>query len=86
MIYLKSLFAYFAAHPKIRLFVYQGGIQSTEEAVHYAVPLLGIPIICEQFAQINKMISLGVARKLRFSNMSKETLNASIRDILNDKR
>jgi len=85
MIYLKSFFAYFAAHPKIRLFVYQGGIQSTEEAVHYAVPLLGIPIICEQFAQINKMISLGVARKLRLSNMSKETLNASIRDMLNDK-
>lgn len=27
-----------SAHPNIRLFVYQGGLQSTEEAVHHAVP------------------------------------------------
>jgi len=82
----KSFFAYFAAHPKIRLFVYQGGLQSTEEAVHHAVPLLGIPIICDQYAQISKMVSLGVARELRLSNMSKEILNDSIRDMLSDKR
>ncbi|RLU27378.1 hypothetical protein DMN91_001182 [Ooceraea biroi] len=45
------------AHPNIRLFIYQGGQQSTEEAVHYAVPLLGIPIIFEQASRIQRLAS-----------------------------
>ncbi|RLU27377.1 hypothetical protein DMN91_001181 [Ooceraea biroi] len=74
------------AHPKLRLFVYQGGLQSTEEAVYYAIPLLGIPMFADQFVQVNKMVSLGVARQLDYLNISEKSLNASIMDMLNDNR
>ncbi|KAL6435761.1 hypothetical protein ACFW04_005568 [Cataglyphis niger] len=74
------------AHPKIRLFIYQGGLQSTEEAVYNAVPLIGIPILADQFTNINKLVSLGVAKYLAYQNISKEIVNSSITDILNDKR
>lgn len=76
----------FTAHPKIRLFIYQGGLQSTEEAVYNAVPLIGIPIMFDQFTNINKLVSLGVAKYLTYQNISREIVNASITDILNDKR
>lgn len=76
----------FVAHPNIKLFIYQGGLQSTEEAVYYAVPLIGLPILADQFAQINKMVSLGVAKHLNIMDISTENLNASIIDMLTDKR
>ncbi|XP_071564735.1 UDP-glucosyltransferase 2-like [Temnothorax nylanderi] len=74
------------AHPNIKLFIYQGGLQSTEEAVYYTVPLLGLPIVADQFTQVNKMVSLGVAKRLNIMDISREKLNASIIDILTDKR
>ncbi|XP_072746870.1 UDP-glucosyltransferase 2-like isoform X2 [Anoplolepis gracilipes] len=74
------------AHPKIKLFIYQGGLQSTEEAIFNAVPLIGIPIIADQYTHINKMISFGVGKCLNIEDVSRENLKASITDILNDKR
>ncbi|EFN61275.1 Ecdysteroid UDP-glucosyltransferase, partial [Camponotus floridanus] len=54
------------AHPKIRLFIYQGGLQSTEEAVYNAVPLIGLPFLADQYTNVNKMVSLGVAKYLNY--------------------
>lgn len=78
--------SHFIAHPNIKLFIYQGGLQSTEEAVHYAVPLIGLPVLGDQYVQVNKMVSLGVAKRLNIMDVSKENLNASIIDMLTDKR
>jgi len=77
---------HFAAHPNIRLFIYQGGLQSTEEAVHYAVPLLGLPVFADQHAQVRKMVSLEVAKCLNIRDITREDLNATIIDFLSDKR
>jgi len=68
------------------MFIYQGGIQSTEEAVHYAVPLLGLPIIADQYTQVIRMVTLGVAKYLKLINVTKENLNTSIIEIISDKR
>lgn len=73
------------AHPKIRLFIYQGGHQSTEEAIYNAVPLIGLPIFGDQYVQIKKMVSLGVAKYLNYRNISREIVKSSITDILSDK-
>ncbi|XP_032684087.1 UDP-glucuronosyltransferase 2B9-like isoform X2 [Odontomachus brunneus] len=74
------------AHPNIKLFIYQGGLQSTEEAIHYGVPLLGIPILADQCTNINKMTFLGVAKSLDITTFSEKELNSSIMDIITDKR
>ncbi|TGZ58330.1 UDP-glucosyltransferase 2-like isoform X1 [Temnothorax longispinosus] len=74
------------AYPNIKLFIYQGGLQSTEEAVYYTVPLLGLPLLIDQYTQVNKMVSLGVAKRLNIMDISRGNLNGSIIDILTDKR
>ncbi|XP_019698291.2 UDP-glucuronosyltransferase 3A1 [Harpegnathos saltator] len=74
------------AHPNIKLFVYQGGFQSTQEATHHVVPLLGIPMLSDQYSNVNRMVSLGVAKSLDITNFSVKKLNTSIMDILTDKR
>ncbi|XP_025162999.1 UDP-glucuronosyltransferase 2B9-like [Harpegnathos saltator] len=74
------------AHPNIKLFVYQGGFQSTQEAVHYAVPLLGIPMLVDQYGNVNRMVFLGAAKSLDITSFSVKELNSSIMDILTDGR
>ncbi|XP_035729103.1 UDP-glucuronosyltransferase 2B1-like [Vespa mandarinia] len=73
------------AHPNLKLFVYQGGLQSTEEAVYSGVPLVGIPILADQDMQVNKMVSLGVCKKIDILEITKEVLNEAIIEVLNNK-
>ncbi|XP_015585075.1 UDP-glucuronosyltransferase 1-3, partial [Cephus cinctus] len=72
-------------HRNIKLFVYQGGLQSTEEAVHYAVPLLGLPVLGDQDYQVNKMVSIGVAKRLELLELNQEDFQSSIQEMINDK-
>ncbi|XP_011266721.2 UDP-glucuronosyltransferase 2B7 [Camponotus floridanus] len=74
------------AHPNIKLFIYQGGLQSTEEAVHYAVPLIGIPFVFDQVYQVMKMVSLGVAKHLDIVQLTTPELRDTILEIAGDKR
>ncbi|XP_018352955.1 PREDICTED: UDP-glucuronosyltransferase 1-9-like [Trachymyrmex septentrionalis] len=73
------------AHPNIKLFIYQGGAQSTDEAVHYAVPLLGIPSMSEQENRVRRLVSLGVAISIKLNELTQNRLNNAIHQILNDK-
>ncbi|XP_011867622.1 PREDICTED: UDP-glucuronosyltransferase 2B13-like isoform X2 [Vollenhovia emeryi] len=73
------------AHPNIKLFIYQGGLQSTEEAVHYAVPLVGIPFVFDQVYQVMKMVSLGVARYLDIVQLTTSELRDAILEVADDK-
>lgn len=73
------------AHSNIKLFIYQGGLQSTEEAVHYAVPLIGIPFVFDQVYQVMKMVSLGVARYLDVVQLTTSELHDTILQVVDDK-
>ncbi|XP_043489516.1 UDP-glucosyltransferase 2-like [Polistes fuscatus] len=73
------------AHPNLKLFVYQGGVQSTEEAIHFGVPLVGIPVAADQDMIVMKMKSLGVCRSVDILQMTREALNEAIIDVLNNK-
>ncbi|XP_072754820.1 uncharacterized protein [Anoplolepis gracilipes] len=73
------------AHQNIKLFIYQGGLQSTEEALYYAVPVLGIPIVSEQEVRVQRLVSLDAAIYLKLNGMTKEHLYAAIHQILNNK-
>ncbi|XP_053976521.1 uncharacterized protein LOC128875172 [Hylaeus volcanicus] len=73
------------AHPNIKLFIYQGGLQSTEEAVKFAVPVLGIPMIADQTYQTGRMEALGVGKHLDITSITRDELESAIREIITDK-
>ncbi|KAG5309857.1 UDB15 glucuronosyltransferase, partial [Acromyrmex insinuator] len=73
------------AHPNIKLFIYQGGAQSSDEAVYYAVPLLGIPNMSEQENRVRRLVSLGVAISIKLNELTQKRLNNAIHQIFNDK-
>jgi glucuronosyltransferase len=72
------------AHPSVKLFITQGGLQSFQEATHHAVPMIGIPFICDQQHNVRKMVDAGIGLKLAYSTITKYELLKAITKILHD--
>ncbi|KDQ65273.1 UDP-glucuronosyltransferase 2B23, partial [Zootermopsis nevadensis] len=72
------------AHPNVRLFITQGGLQSFQEATYYAVPLIGIPFIADQQHNVRKMVDAGVGLQLDYATLSKDGLVTATRKVLHD--
>ncbi|XP_063992241.1 uncharacterized protein LOC135170396 [Diachasmimorpha longicaudata] len=72
------------AHPNIKLFIYQGGLQSTEEAIECRVPLLGIPVILDQSFNINALKQKGVAESLDLYTMTKADFKDKIHRLISN--
>ena len=75
-----------AAHPNIRLFVTQGGLQSFNEAVNNEVPMIGIPFIGDQKHNVAKLVSAGVGLKIDFKSLTKETVLETFNTVLKNPR
>lgn len=74
------------AHRNIKLFIYQGGIQSTEETVHYGVPVIGFPIFWDQMYNVQYITKLGVGIHLHRNNISKESIETAVHEVINNNR
>lgn len=70
------------SHPNILLFIFQGGMQSTEEAIEYKVPLVGIPVFADQYMNVQILKSRGVAVDLQLHELSKETFKRAILKVI----
>ncbi|XP_034471958.1 UDP-glucuronosyltransferase 1-1 [Drosophila innubila] len=63
--------------PEVRLFITHGGKGSLSEALHHGVPLLGLPLVGDQRANLRKMQNKGWGLTLDMHNISQvELLNA----------
>uniref|UniRef100_A0A0C9RBG1 EGT_1 protein n=1 Tax=Fopius arisanus TaxID=64838 RepID=A0A0C9RBG1_9HYME len=70
------------AHPNIKLFIYQGGLQSTEEAIENSVPLLGIPIIFDQAFNVEALKRKGVAESVDLYTMTRKEFREKIYQLI----
>ena len=84
---LKNLTSYPAAHPKVKVFITQGGLQSFQEAVHYGVPLVGIPWSGDQECNVAKMVDAGIGVLLKSQDLhSYEKIKVALEAVLFDER
>ncbi|XP_049958456.1 UDP-glucosyltransferase 2-like isoform X1 [Schistocerca serialis cubense] len=72
------------AHPNIRLFITQGGLQSFNEASYYGVPLVGVPFFGDQQYNVAKMFRSGIGVKIDFWAITKDSMLDSLRKVLED--
>ncbi|KAJ8708788.1 hypothetical protein PYW08_010170 [Mythimna loreyi] len=72
-------------HPKIKLFITQGGLQSTDEAISAGVPLIGIPMMSDQWYNVEKYVHFGIGVKLDLLAMSEEEFKNAIKTVIEDK-
>ncbi|XP_045517771.1 UDP-glycosyltransferase UGT5-like [Pieris brassicae] len=74
------------AHPNCILFITHGGLLSMTEAVHFGVPIIGLPAFADQFINVRSAVINGFAKEVKLSvNMGNELLLA-INDVTNDPR
>ncbi|XP_069686783.1 UDP-glycosyltransferase UGT5-like [Periplaneta americana] len=70
------------SHPNIKLFIYQGGLQSTEEAIRACVPVIGIPIFGDQNKIVRNMADFGAGVFLEFNDLNKEMTVDAINEVI----
>ncbi|CAH0715026.1 unnamed protein product, partial [Brenthis ino] len=71
-------------HPNVKLFITQGGLQSTDEALTAAVPLLAIPMLGDQWFNAEQYVKFKIGKKLLMETVTEEALFNAIEDILSD--
>jgi glucuronosyltransferase len=70
------------AHPFVKVFITHGGLLGTQEGVYRAVPMLGIPIYCDQHLNMKKANAAGYAINLSFKNITETSLKWALNELL----
>ncbi|XP_041988408.1 UDP-glycosyltransferase UGT5-like [Aricia agestis] len=73
-------------HPKIKLFITQAGLQSTDEAITAGVPLLAFPVLGDQWYNAEKYERHGIGKKYLFEEINEEIVNNAVEEIIENKR
>ncbi|XP_066146784.1 uncharacterized protein [Euwallacea fornicatus] len=73
------------AHPKVKLFINQAGMQSIDEAISRKVPMLMIPFYGDQKANTERCVDLGIAETIKFSSFTEEELEEKLRNLLSNR-
>ncbi|CAH0545932.1 unnamed protein product [Brassicogethes aeneus] len=71
------------SHPKVKLFVTQGGLQSAEEGIYYGVPIVGIPIMYDQETNVRRMVQMGIGERLNLEHLGVKNLTDLIVKVAN---
>ncbi|KAJ0171757.1 hypothetical protein K1T71_012520 [Dendrolimus kikuchii] len=71
-------------HPKIKLFITQGGLQSTDEAISAGVPLIGIPMIADQWYNVEQYVHHKIGARLDMETLTKDKFKDTIQMIIGD--
>lgn len=70
----------------MKLFITQGGLQSTEEAIAAHKPIIGIPFHSDQTTNVDTCAMYGMGKLLDMEDITEETLRSYILEVVNDPR
>ncbi|XP_045857035.1 UDP-glucuronosyltransferase 3A2-like isoform X2 [Meles meles] len=74
------------AHPRIRLFVTHGGLNSIMEAIQHGVPMVGIHVLQEQAENLIRVEAKKFGVSLQLKQIKAETLALKMKEVIEDKR
>lgn len=69
-------------HPKTRAFVAHGGTNGMYEAIYYGVPVVGLPLLFDQFDNLLRLKERGAARIVEAKSLTKENFLEASKDVL----
>ncbi|XP_061768768.1 UDP-glucuronosyltransferase 2B31-like [Nerophis ophidion] len=69
-------------HSKTRAFVAHGGTNGMYEAIYHGVPVVGLPLLFDQFDNVLRLKVRGAARVLEAESLNQEDFLEAIKDIL----
>lgn len=69
-------------HPKTRAFVAHGGTNGMYEAIYHGVPVVGLPLLFDQFDNLHRLKVRGAARIVEAQSLTKENFLEALKDVL----
>ncbi|XP_052741042.1 uncharacterized protein LOC112045617 [Bicyclus anynana] len=72
-------------HPNVKLFITQGGLQSTDEALMAGVPLVVIPFLGDQFFNAEHYVKLNIGIRVDLETITEDKLKNAIENAISDK-
>ncbi|XP_037540272.1 UDP-glucuronosyltransferase 1-2-like [Nematolebias whitei] len=69
-------------HPKTRVFVAHGGTNGMYEAIYHSVPVLGMPLLFDQFDNVLRLKVRGAARVVEVRSLTKENFLEALKDLI----
>ncbi|CAO1427074.1 unnamed protein product [Diamesa tonsa] len=72
------------AHPKVKLFITQGGQQSLEESIDRNVPLLVCPIHGDQQSNGARVVMKNIGKVIDLKKIDRESLKAAIIEVISN--
>ena len=79
---MQYILLYLAEHKNIKAFITHGGLMGTQEAIHCAVPMIGIPLFADQFINIDHYSSMNIAIRLNYEGITEEKMDSALNEIL----
>ncbi|XP_073944168.1 UDP-glycosyltransferase UGT5-like [Choristoneura fumiferana] len=70
------------AHPNVKVFISHGGLIGTQEAVFHGVPIVGVPIYCDQYNNLLQAQHAGMGEILRYHDINEEKFENILRTVL----
>ncbi|XP_052591906.1 UDP-glucuronosyltransferase 2B17-like isoform X3 [Peromyscus californicus insignis] len=71
-------------HPKTKAFVTHGGANGLYEAIHFGIPIIGIPLFGEQHDNIAYIVAKGAAVALNIRTMSRSDLLNALEAVIDN--
>ncbi|KAB0792797.1 hypothetical protein PPYR_14756 [Photinus pyralis] len=73
-------------HPNIKLFITHGGLQSINEAIHFGVPMVGMPIFADQQQNVHLIVSRGCGLSANYRNLDRAGFEKTINEVIDNSR
>ncbi|CAG4992043.1 unnamed protein product [Colias eurytheme] len=71
-------------HPNLKLFITQGGLQSTDEAINAAVPLIGFPMLGDQWYNVEKYVKFNFGKQLDIMSLTEDEFKDALITVIED--
>ncbi|XP_043268668.1 UDP-glucosyltransferase 2-like [Venturia canescens] len=71
-------------HKNIKAFFTHGGLMGGQEAIHFAVPMIGMPLFADQYINVDLYVRKNISLKLIWQEITEEKLDYALKEILHN--
>lgn len=72
----------YTAHPNVKAFITQGGLQSMSEATYFETPMIVIPFFADQETNAKKLEAEGVAIRMDIDTLTEEDIFSAVNEVV----